>query len=176
MIHPSIVDGASLHRPEIPVEDLWPLLVRAQVVESVDWLSGWLWRYRVASFVSSLSGHCLSCGSLLDSTVARRSFCSDACRAQAFRDRRVIGGSRLELAIRSAQADLDQIMSQLDEYRVWYRSLPFHFQVVPPDLLRVQHLPKLPGRCGRGCSGTVGCAHTEGAACLFAGTGGDDGS
>lgn len=169
MIHPSIVRLVSLHRPEMGPDDLWVLLSKAQVVHSLEWLSGWLWDYRVADVLSRLTGHCLSCGDDLNDPVARRSFCSDACRAKAFRDRRVSGGARLEQEVAAAGRRLEALREELDSFRRWYRRVS-GMQIMPPDLLRVQHLPKLPGRCGRGCSRGVGCAHTGGAACLFAGT------
>lgn len=175
MIHPSIIRFVSLHRPEMDPGDLWVLLSKAQVVHSLDWLSGWLWEYRVADALSRLTGHCLSCGESLGDAVARRSFCSDACRAKAFRDRKVNGGALLEKEVASAACRLEALQAELEWFRRWYRRVS-GMQIMPPDLLRVQHLPKLPGRCGRGCSRGVGCTHTGGSACLFAGTrGGMDG-
>jgi len=175
LIHHSIVRFVSLYRPEIDPDDLWVLLCKAQVVHSLEWLSGWLWEYRVADALSRLTGHCLSCGEDLKDAVARRSFCSDACRAKAFRDRRVNGGACLELEVSAAGRRLEELQVELESFRRWHRRVS-GMQIIPPDLLRVQHLPKLPGRCGRGCSRGVGCGHTGGAACLFAGTrGGLDG-
>ena len=55
MIHPDIVSRVALDSWQMDASDLWVLMARAQVSESVSWLSSWLWRFRVGS---GLPGGC----------------------------------------------------------------------------------------------------------------------
>jgi hypothetical protein len=169
MIHNDIIDKICCSRFKISIKDLWVLLARSQVVAPSGWISDWLWRYRKAQGVSSLIGHCLSCGVSLGSSIHSRTTCSDACRTKAFRDRKLHGGSQLELEIDAARTALRGLESELESFRQWLSRNP-SMQILPPDLLGIQNLPALPGRCGRGCFRGVGCSHTEGSACLFSGT------
>jgi hypothetical protein len=177
MIHPDIVSRVALDSWQMDASDLWVLMARAQVSESVSWLSSWLWRFRVSTWMTSgsVQQHCACCGVLLPSGTARLKFCSTRCRVRAhrFAGRSSEGGATpVEAEVARHQSELESMMSELAGFRRWYRRNR-SMQILPPDLLRVQHLPRLPGRCGGGCSRGVGCRLTDGSVCLYAATRGE---
>lgn len=175
MIHPDIIHRVVLDLYDVPQADLWVLMARAQVSESVSWLSGWLWRLRACSWMTSpaVGEHCQACGCRLSpGLTSRAKFCSTACRVRSHRSSKDSGFTPLGASVESHRSELRQLEKELDVLRRWYarnRSM----QVVPPDLLKVQHLPRLPGRCGSGCGRGSGCSHTDGSVCLFAATRGE---
>ena len=173
MIHPDIVQRVALYQPTIPVGDLWVLFARAQLVHDLCWLSRQLWEVRVASWLTSEAAgeHCSTCGALLGGGRSDRSYCGSACRMRASRIRSKGGLTPMEGAVSDAEARMREWSADLEGWGRWYRRQG-GAQILPPDLLQVQHLPRLPGRCGRGCSRGVGCSHTDGHACLYAATGG----
>lgn len=175
MIHPDIIQRVALDLYDVPQPDLWVLMARAQVSESAAWLSGWLWRFRVCTWMTSgaTDEHCHACGARLPAGLTSRAkFCSTACRVRSHRASKDSGLTPLGAAIEAHRVELRQLEKELESLRRWYarnRSM----QVVPPDLLKIQHLPRLPGRCGSGCSRGSGCSHTDGSVCLFAATRGE---
>lgn len=175
MIHPDIIHRVALEPFEVPQSDLWTLMARAQIYESASWLSAWLWRFRVCLWMdsSATEEHCHSCGCRLPAGLTSRAkFCSPKCRLKSHRSSKDSGMTPLGAAIDAHRSELRSMKKDLDGFRRWYarnRSM----QIVPPDLLRIQHLPRLPGRCGSGCGRGSGCGHTDGSACLFAATRGE---
>lgn len=171
MIHPDIVARVVMHRPRMAVSDLWLLMVRAQMRHTLGWLSEYLWKHRVASFLASdlATEHCINCGARFDAQRSDQRYCSDACKCKGYRLRKRGEKTAMESAISESCALMDEIAEDLTDWRKWYR-LRQSTLVLPPDLLQIQHLPSLPGRCGQGCHRGVGCSHTDGSVCFFAGT------
>lgn len=178
MIHPDLISRIALHQPRLAVRDLWLLIARAQLCESLPWLGRYLWDHRVASFLSSDAAleHCMTCGARLSGGRSDKSCCSQACRSKRSRFRKLGKLTPMAQAIVDARACLSEMENEISDWRKWYRRKQATI-ILPPNLLRVQHLPKLPGRCGQGCDRGVGCSHTDGSACFFAGTmgGSEDG-
>jgi hypothetical protein len=156
-------------RTPLVTADIWTLICRAQLVEGGEaWLSAWLWRYRYATWVAAQTEEsCEACGGSLKGRTAAARFCGAACEQRARRarskGRRTVHQLRVERGVADARA-LDR---QLARWRRWVQGLDAF--VFPLDLLRVDNLPSLPGRCGGGCHERATCGHT-GRACLFAGT------
>jgi hypothetical protein len=170
MLHPDVVVAVAGSRSEMGTGDLWVLIARSQIWEREGWLSEWLWRYRWATGVLSLEGHCEGCGVQLgDWGRSDARFCGAGCRQKAHRSRKGGAPTPWEAARRDAAADLKVLEGELRSYRSWYDEKRSAF-IVPPDLLRIDHLPRLPGRCGRGCSQGASCRHTDGGPCLFGST------
>lgn len=175
MIHSDLVFRVAMSRPDLPMERLWWLISRAQCSESLPWLGRFLWEWRVCSFMTSESvqEHCLACGARLPAGGGRQSYCAGSCRNRALRQRQSSeGASALEVEVRRCTVRLGELEQELESYGRWYRRNS-SMQIMPPDLLLVEHLPKMPGRCGLGCFRGVGCSHTDGGPCLFAGTKGE---
>lgn len=171
MIHSDIVSRVVLESYSIPQSDLWVLFVRSQVVESVDWLSSWLWGFRRASWMTSdkVRQHCLACGVRLTSDSSKASYCSSKCRVRGFRFRRDHGFDPLDIEVNNFKFEMNSIQEEMAGFNRWYRKMR-SMQVSPPDLLRVQHLPRMPVRCGRCVDSTPSCAHTDGSSCLYSST------
>ena len=170
MIHLDLIGDAGLHQVELAPGDLWVLLARAQLWESRQWLSRWLWRFRLASFLSTAEGFCLCCGARISGWSRTDTlYCPSKCRQKAYRARAADKLTPFAQVVVDAREELLGMQSDLDLYRRWYRTAR-SAAIVPPDLLRIQHLPELPARCGRGCTRGVGCRHTDGGPCLFAST------
>ena len=156
-------------RTPIEVSDLWVLICRAQAVSGgAPWLSEWLWRYRVASWVASTkNGSCEACGASLARRRGDARYCDEACAQQARRSRKKGHRTPHQRRVERAAGDLRTLDDQLDGFRKWRSSMRAF--VLPLDLLGVQNLPSLPRRCGGGCTAKAKCSHTGGV-CLFAGT------
>ncbi len=157
-------------RTPITPEDLAVLAARAQLVEAGEkWLSGWLWRYRLATWVASLeTSSCQSCGRDLAGRRKGTVFCGSAC-AQVSRRARASGrrtphGERLELA----QKNIRGMQDQLGFYRGWAKAGGGR-SAFPIDLTSVDNLPAGLHRCGAGCTVTDACKWTQGV-CLFGAT------
>jgi len=171
LIHSDIVSRVVLESYSMLQSDLWILFVRSQVVESSGWLSSWLWRFRRASWMTSdkIRQHCLACGAKLSSDSSKASYCSSKCRVRGFRSRKDSGFDPLEIESNYFKNDMESMVGEMDGFNKWYRKMR-SMQVSPPDLLRVQHLPRMPARCGRCADHTPSCAHTDGSSCLYSST------
>ena len=177
MIHLDLVTSAAAHQADLPVKDLWVLIARHQLWEKSGWLPRWLWSYRWASYLATAEGHCSCCGAILSGWARGDAlYCTGTCRQRAYRARAKGELTPFGEAVAAAQESLRQLKMDLTGFRVWYSSVR-SASIAPPDLLGISNLPRLPGRCGRGCGSGAGCRHTDGGACFFAGTcgGGRDG-
>ena len=167
--HPDIVALVSANRAEMPARDLWVLLVRSQLWERDGWLSRWLWRYRWAWGISKADRHCVTCGASMRGWMrADVRYCGNACRQKAKRCRDKGVETPFGELRAAAQLELQRLREDLSSFHEWSREHA-GASISPPDLLSIDHLPKVPGRCGRGCRGQ-GCLLTQGGPCLFVGT------
>ena len=177
-MHPDLIRRIAMTPSSIPISDLWLLIAYSLTRQSLSWLSEYLWDIRVSQYVSSdvaMRRHCKTCGCLLHPAGrSDRLYCRTACRLKAHRLSRKGELSVFQQAREDAVRHLSVVDDELSRWRRWYHR-NMSLQILPPDLLRVDHLPVLPGRCGRGCHRGVGCSHTDGSACLFSGTRGESG-
>jgi hypothetical protein len=170
VIHLDLIGAAAQHEAELPVSDLWVLMARSQLWEADGWLSRWLWVHRWASFLAQAEGYCACCGRALSGWARGDAvYCGAPCRQRAHRRRAKGELTSFGQAVAAAVEDLRQLEADLVGFRAWYRKNR-SATIMPPDLLRIEHLPRLPGRCGRGCGRGTGCSHTDGGPCLFANT------
>jgi hypothetical protein len=156
-------------------DDLWVLVVRSRVRYGGEWLQSFLWEYRLNAWLVSLKDGraCRTCGKRISAYEhPGKVYCCNACKLKGHRARTAGKLTPFLESVDEAQKRIEQLDAKLDECRGAFREDRFRGTVLPPDLSKLDHLPVLPGRCGRCSRGTSDCHHT-GHVCLFSGTASD---
>jgi len=164
------------HDEAVAWGQVWAVLVKAQRTQSMSWANDLFWRLKLWSWVKSVASSrrtCQTCGAENENEHGRTRYCSDPCRKRAHRCRQAEKPTPLQALARRADDELCDLRREFQQAESWLErrmTLYKSFHTVPPDLLRVPHLPILPCRCGESCAKGIGCEHTGGI-CLFAMTG-----
>ena len=164
----------AVFRPTTEWADVWALMVRGQRVRSLQWIEEQLWQWKFAAWVLLLDADpttCRSCGGRIDKAHALSRYCQTACRKVAFRRRKAGDFTPFESLVAEARQSLKQVRHEIQLAHRGLRRLGKGAFTFPPDLTRLDHLPKIPPRCGAGCERGSECTHTQKGVCLFAATG-----
>jgi hypothetical protein len=163
-------------RSTIPWDELWPLLALAQAEKGIPWLERILWRFRLHQWILALDDDertCRTCGAMVSPPDPLRRYCSTACRKVAFRRRQGRERTAIEQVVLEAHRDLSRLQIEVDHAQAWMALQRRRKRILlPPDLLRIDHLPELPARCGAACSESGKTCVATGSVCLYAATGG----